>query len=227
MPNLIVQESLSAQTVLLSSGRETLLLSKQALQLLTMEACAVICGRYEIEVFDQCAGPSSGRAGELSRALLCGNFDVAATTVAAYAIRKQWPRARILILGDVAVEFADYLYDDSLQANCTAAMLLGALSAESGDLLLRGPSWSSVVKDPVTAPAESDPAKAEVSGLAKARREPWDLPADEREQSSGRFTKLAGTPLSGRTQPGLRRQGVGMVSARGSSYPPCRQSGRR
>ncbi len=50
---------------------------------------------------------------------------------AAKSVRKQWPTARILVLGRAAVILEDYLYDDALPQSCGHQELCDALTRMS------------------------------------------------------------------------------------------------
>jgi hypothetical protein len=56
--------------------------------------------------------------------VLLGDFPLVA---AARAVRRQWPRARILVLGQAAPVLEDYLYDEAISHTCEQQVLFDTL----------------------------------------------------------------------------------------------------
>ena len=73
-----------------------------------------------------------GSQPELSIAILSLSFGAAALRDTAAFIRRSWPRARILVVGDVQLALDDNLYDDAIHHLSRKEELLKALTKLSG-----------------------------------------------------------------------------------------------
>jgi hypothetical protein len=66
-------------------------------------------------------------------ALLSDDLGSLALVAAAQSVRRQWPEARILVLGQAAVKLEDNLYDDAIGHSCKQEDLLEALTKLGSD----------------------------------------------------------------------------------------------
>jgi len=99
---------------------------------------------------------------------LLGTFDLRA---AAESVRRQWPAAKILIIGSAVPTLEDHLYDDAISHRHDEKELLSALQA------LLDNCWTQRMmghKRPVASVQESDPTKViqPVSGSNVPKNEP-------------------------------------------------------
>ena len=169
-------------TGLLPSERLPVLAARRTVSLLQDAALTSLFHSYRVELFESPFGLFVARAAPVSYALLCASAGCSQLAAEAYIIRKQWPSAKILLLGPAPHDLEDYLYDDTVAADCSAATLATALSNRSVDLWNRTIGWNTGKSEPPRAPEESDPTKAEPSDLLQPPgAEPRDLPADEKQ----------------------------------------------
>jgi hypothetical protein len=66
-------------------------------------------------------------------ALLSDNLGPFQLVAAAHSVRRQWPDARILVLGKAAVMLEDHLYDDAIPHSCKLEELFASLTKLSRD----------------------------------------------------------------------------------------------
>jgi hypothetical protein len=106
-------------------------------------------------------------------------------------VRRQWPLARVLIIGAAQVVLDDPLYDEAVERRISSADLLVALtnlSAFSSNQRVEifRQTYGSIRHEDVfkrsrtPVPVESDPTKNPGYGT-EAKEKPQDLPADERK----------------------------------------------
>jgi hypothetical protein len=95
-----------------------------------------------VELFEKPLDLFVARAAPVSYALLCASAGCSLLAAEAYIIRKQWPLAKILVLGPAPYDLEDYLYDDMVAVDCSAAALATALSNRSVDLWDRTIGWN-------------------------------------------------------------------------------------
>jgi hypothetical protein len=80
-----------------------------------------------------------GGEASFSIALISDTLGSVEFVAATRSVRKQWPTARILILGRAAVVLEDYLYDEALPQSCDQQELCDALDRMSGQRSYGGP----------------------------------------------------------------------------------------
>jgi hypothetical protein len=170
-----------------TSERLPVLAARSAASLLQDGALTFLFHSYRVELFEKPFDLFVARAAPVAYALLCASAGCSLLAAEAFIIRKQWPSAKILVLGPAPHGLEDYLYDDTVAVDCSAATLATALSNRSMDLWDRTIGWSTGKSELRRAPGESDPTKAAPSVLlqpssAKLR----DLPADESGVCAGR-----------------------------------------
>jgi len=106
-------------------------------------------------------------------------------------VRRQWPLARVLIIGAAQVVLDDPLYDEAVERRISTSDLLAALTKLSAyssnqrvEIFRQTLGGIDYEKDLERArkpvPVESDPTK-ERGHDSEAQEEPQDLPADERK----------------------------------------------
>ncbi|MEO6923308.1 MAG: hypothetical protein ABI142_05735 [Bryocella sp.] len=78
--------------------------------------------------------------GPFTFALLSDYLDSVALVAAAQSVRRQWPKARIVILGQAAERLEDNLYDETVDHSASPDEMLAVLARRSCD------PWSSRVK---------------------------------------------------------------------------------
>jgi hypothetical protein len=66
-------------------------------------------------------------------ALLSDHLGSFALVAAAQSVRRQWPKARILVLGQASLTLEDHLYDDAIRHTCKKEDLFDALMKLSFD----------------------------------------------------------------------------------------------
>ncbi len=189
MRNLLYQGSINvpfeaqSYTGLLPSERLPVLAARSTVSQLQDAALTFLFHSYRVELFEKPFDLFVARAAAVSYALLCASAGCSMLAAEAYIIRKQWPFAKILVLGPAPHDLEDYLYDDMVAADCSAAALATALSNRSVNLWDRTIGSSAGKPEPPRAPEESDPTKAEPSDLLQPPGgEPRDLPADEKQE---------------------------------------------
>lgn len=164
----------------LSFGRLPLLLATQTVPLLRDDVLEVLFSAYRVELFRHVGDLFDGRKSPVAFALLCGSAGAPHLALEAHIIRTQWPLARIIVLGQPPWQLEDYLYDHTVQENCSPAMLTNAFEANSVDLWNYSAARSSGRDGLPRWPAESDPSKAKPSGMAEVPvPSPWDSPEGE------------------------------------------------
>lgn len=169
-------------TGLLPSERLPVLVARRTASLLQDAALTSLFHSYRVELFESPFELFVARAAPISYALLCASAGCSLLAAEAFIVRRQWPSAKILVLGPAPYDLEDYLYDDMVAADCSAATLATALSNRSMDLWDRTIGWSTGKSELRRAPQESDPTKAEPSDLLQPfGAEPRDLPADEKQ----------------------------------------------
>jgi hypothetical protein len=115
-------------------------------------------------------------------AVLNDNLGELALRAAAEFVRRQWPSARILILGNAQAALEDYLYDEVVNHQIQSKELLDTLARLSEDswslrsrLLGFRPRTSACNEERVTShqstPSESNPKKAANDKLVEDERE--------------------------------------------------------
>jgi hypothetical protein len=168
-------------TTKVASERLPVLVARRTACLLQDAALTSLFRSYRVGLFEEPFDLFVARAIPVSHALLCASAGCSLLAAEAHIIRKQWPFAKIIVLGPVPHDLEDHLYDDAVVKGCSAATLATAFNDRSVDL------WNSLGKtstkpEPLRPPAESDPTKADPSDLAQPPiEEPRDLPADERQ----------------------------------------------
>ncbi len=189
MRNLLYKGSINvpceaqSYTGLLTSERLSVLAARSTVSQLQDAALTFLFHSYRVELFEKPFDLFVARAAAVSYALLCASAGCSLLAAEAYIIRKQWPFAKILVLGPAPHDLEDHLYDDTVAADCSAATLATALSNRSMDLWNRTIGWNTGKPEPRRAPEESDPTKAEPSDLLQPPgAEPRDLPADEKQE---------------------------------------------
>jgi hypothetical protein len=168
-------------TGLLPSERLPVLVARRTASLLQDAALTSLFHSYRVELFESPFELFVARAAPISYALLSASADCSLLAAEAFMVRKQWPSAKILVLGPAPHDLEDYLYDDTVAADCTAATLATALSNRSVDLWDRPIGWNTDKSELRRAPEESDPTKSDPSALLQpSSAKPRDLPADEK-----------------------------------------------
>jgi hypothetical protein len=131
------------------------------------------------------------RLGKVHLAVLSTALGPIVLRAVAESIRRQWPSARILIVGGAQSVLDDHLYDDAISHQCALEELLTALLDLSADpwnqrpqTFELDPGLARCTEDGMAAfrpiPAESDPTKADPHDLAE-NEIPRDIPGQERE----------------------------------------------
>lgn len=180
-------------TGLLTSERLPVLAARRTASQLHDAALTSLFHSYRVALFEKPFDLFVARAAPVSYALLCASAGCSLLAAEAYIIRKQWPSAKILVLGPAPHDLEDDLYDETVAADCSAAALATALSNRNVDLWDRTIGSNAGKPEPPRAPEESDPSKAEPSDLPQpTRAEPRDLPADEKQ---GMCRAVASWPL--------------------------------
>jgi hypothetical protein len=173
----------------LTSERLPVLVARRTASLLQDAALTSLFHSYRVELFESPFELFVARAAPISYALLCASAGCSLLAAEAFIVRRQWPSAKILVLGPAPHDLEDYLYDDTVAADCTAATLATALSNRSVDLRDRTIGWNTGKSELRRAPEESDPTKAEPSDLLRPLSAGLrDLPADEKR---GMFRAVA------------------------------------
>jgi hypothetical protein len=164
-----------------ASERLPVLAARPAASQLQDETLNYLFRSCRVELFAQPFDLFVIRTSQVSCALLCASPDCPTLAAEAFIIRKQWPRARIIVVGNVPHDLQDHLYDVAVAANCDAANLANAFISRSIDLWNKrldrvpdGLRW-------LQTPAESDPTKAHPQDLLPTGgQNARDLPAEER-----------------------------------------------
>ena len=117
-----------------------------------------------------------------------------ALRASAVAVRGEWPRARVLLLGKAPADFEDDLYEECVGHDATEGVLLAVLSRlceqywqQRGGTFADWAGSVNRVRRPVLpwpVVAESDPAKTPDSGLSVEAARGW--PGSERRFYGGR-----------------------------------------
>jgi hypothetical protein len=164
MKNLLSEEAINVLTVAQRTAaghkpvRTPVLVARRAASLLSDDALTSLFHSYRVEIFQNPFDLFASQSTQPSYVLLCASAGCSLLAAEARSIRKQWPLARIMLLGSAPQELEDHLYDDSIPPDCDAASLATAF------------------------PKESDPTKADPSDLLQPPiAGPRDLPADERQ----------------------------------------------
>ncbi len=162
----------------LASERLPVLVARRAARLLQDAALTSLFHSYRVELFEKPFDLFVARAALVSYALLCASAGCSLLAAEAYIIRKQWPFAKIIVLGSAPHDLKDHLYDDMVITNCSPAILATAFSNRSGSLWNRRVGWIGTTSEPWRMPEESDPTKANPSDLEHPpSAEPRKLPA--------------------------------------------------
>lgn len=165
-----------------ASKRLHILVAKPTASLLQDATLASLFHSYRVEFFDKPLGLFVARASPVTHALLCSSGGCSLLSAEAYIIRKQWPFAKIVMLGPVPHDLDDHLYDDMVELDCSPAAFATVFCNRSIDRWDRPISSSPGQPEPSPTPDESDPTKAEPSDLPQPpSAKPRDLPADERQ----------------------------------------------
>jgi hypothetical protein len=152
------------------SDRISVLVARRTASRLQDAALTSLFHAYRVELFQDPFDLFVARSNPISYALLCASAGYSLLAAEARIIRKQWPLARIMLLGSAPQELEDHLYDDTVPPDCNAASLATAFETHSIDLRNRS-----------IGPKESDPTKADPSDLLQPpTAAPRDLPSDER-----------------------------------------------
>ncbi len=148
MINLLIKGSISVPcetqpyTGLLTSERMPVLAARRTASLLQNAALTSLLHSYRVELFEKPLDLFVARAVPFSYALLCASAGCSLLAAEAYIVRKQWPFAKIILLGSAPHDLQDNLYDDTVAADCSAATLAAALSNRSVDLWERTIGWN-------------------------------------------------------------------------------------
>ena len=189
MKNLIFREMFNApceaepflQTRV--SERLPVLAARRTASLLQDATLTSLFHSYRVELFDKPVDLYIARSAQVSCALLCASAGCSLLAAEAHIIRKQWPFAKIILLGLAPRDFEDHLYDDTVAANCNVATLATAFSNRSVYLSDRRVGLHTGKAELPLVPVESDPTKAKPSDLLQPPGGgPRDLPADEKQE---------------------------------------------
>jgi hypothetical protein len=162
------------------SDRISVLVARRTASRLQDAALTSLFHSYRVELFQDPFDLFASRSNPISYALLCASAGWSLLAAEAYIIRKQWPLARIMLLGSAPRELEDHLYDETLPPDCSSAIFAMAFEARSIDLWDRSIGWNHRKADQPRVPEESDPTKAEPSDLLQPPvTAPRDLPSDE------------------------------------------------
>jgi hypothetical protein len=188
MKNLLSEEAINVLTVAQRTAaghkrvRTPVLVARRAASLLSDDALTSLFHSYRVEIFQNPFDLFASQSTQPSYVLLCASVGCSLLAAEARSIRKQWPLARIMLLGSAPQELEDHLYDDSIPPDCDAASLATAFEMRSIDLWNRSIGWNHREPDLPRFPKESDPTKADPSDLLQPPiAGPRDLPADERQ----------------------------------------------
>ncbi len=169
-------------TGLLTSERLPVLAARRTASLLQNAALTSLLRSYRVKFFEKPIDLFVARTVPFSYALLCASAGCSLIAAEAYIVRKQWPFAKIILLGPAPHDLQDNLYDDTVAADCSAATLATALSNRSMDVWHQTIGSNTGKSELWRAPEESDPTKAEPSDLLQpSGPELRDLPADEKQ----------------------------------------------
>jgi hypothetical protein len=123
MRNLLSKGSMNVScevqpyTGLLPSERLPVLVARRTASLLQDAALTSLFHSYRVELFESPFELFVARAAPVSYALLCAAAGCSLLAAEAFVIRKQWPSAKILVLGPAPHDLEDYLYDDTVAAD--------------------------------------------------------------------------------------------------------------
>jgi hypothetical protein len=163
------------------SEKLCVLVAKRTASLLQDAALTSLFHSYRVELFQNPFDLFVSKSTPISYALLCASAGCSLLAAEAHIIRKQWPMARILVLGLAPLDLDDNLYDDSVPPNCSAAVLAIAFETRSVDLWDQGMGWNNRKASRSRVPEESDPTKADPSDLLQSPiAAPRDLPQTKR-----------------------------------------------
>jgi hypothetical protein len=188
MRNLLCKGSINLpceaqpDTGLLTSERLPVLATRCAASLLQNAALTSLLRSYRVKFFEKPIDLFVARAAPFSYALLCASAGCSLLAAEAYIVRKQWPFAKIILLGPAPHDLQDHLYDDTVAADCSAATLATALSNRSMDLWHQTIGWNTGKSELRRAHEESDPTKTgPLDLLPPSGAELRDLPAQEKQ----------------------------------------------
>jgi hypothetical protein len=179
-------------TVQHKSDRISVLVARRTASRLQDAALTSLFRSYRVELFQDPFDLFVSRSNPISYALLCASAGYSLLAAEAHIIRKQWPLARIMLLGSAPHELEDHLYDDTVAPDCNAASLATAFETHSIDLRNRSIGWNHREADLPRFPKESDPTKADPSDLLQPPiPAPRDLPSDETQDLTRRASLIS------------------------------------
>jgi hypothetical protein len=198
MKNLLSEGAINVPTVAQRTAaghkpvRTPVLVARRTASLLNDDALTSLFHSYRVEIFQNPFDLFASQSTPPSYVLLCASAGCSLLTAEARIIRKQWPLARIMLLGSAPQELEDHLYDDIVPPDCNAASLATAFETRSIDLWNRSISWNNREPDLPRFPKESDPTKADPSDLLlPPTAAPRDLPSDETRDMTRRANPIS------------------------------------
>lgn len=166
-----------------ASERLSLLVANRTASLLQDAALTSLFHSYQVELFQNASDLFVARSAPVSYALLCASAGCSLLATEAHIIRKQWPLARIMVLGSAPQDLEDHLYDDTFPSEVSAITLQTAFDIRSVDLWDRSIGWNDRNAKPSRVPKKSDPTKAEPPDLLQP---PLAEPRDSLQIKTGR-----------------------------------------
>jgi hypothetical protein len=141
------------------------------------------------------------RSSEINFAILSAALGTPTIRAVAESVRRQWPSARILILGNAQMVLDDHMYDEAVGGFADSERIFAAVQGFSVDTwtqraailershMLANP-WAFAVIPGRTRPSESDPSKASPKDLVDRRQEISDMPTRGRpDRSNGNISR--------------------------------------
>ena len=184
MSNIYLPSTTAVPSVLLIEAG-TMKSSEQAAQLNASRFCVTMAATPG-EVY------LMRKAFHFTVAVLSDTLGSLVLRASAQLVRGQWPKARILILGKVPIEFDDFLYDESVADSPSGTVLLAMLDKVAEDSLHEKKGSSTWLESMSVEPhvqrgrmlQESDPTK--VSGSVRESNHARGWPGAERMRRESR-----------------------------------------
>lgn len=172
--------------------RTPVLVARRTASLLHDDALTSLFHSYRVEIFHNPFDLFASQSPPPSYVLLCASAGCSLLAAEARIIRKQWPLARIMLLGSAPQDLEDHLYDDVVPPDCNAASLATAFETRSIDLWNRSIGWNKREADLPRFPKESNPTKADPSDLLlPPTAAPRDLPSNETRDPTRRASPIS------------------------------------
>jgi hypothetical protein len=170
-----------------SGDRRSVLVARRTASRIEDAALTSLFRSYRVELFLDPVDLFMAREAPIKYVLLCASAGCSLLATETNIIRKQWPLAKIVVLGVAPWELEDHLYDETVAPDCSPETLTTAFQTNRLDLWDRSTGRNLPRTEPLRTPPESDPTKAQPTDLLPPPvPEPRGLPSDEKRNARSR-----------------------------------------